>query len=59
MRRKRAAPDGYTLLQLDSEHLSALPYLYKSRGFETLKTFEPVAALFARRSSSRWERLRS
>jgi len=43
---KRAAPDGYTLLQLDSEHLSALPYLYKSRGFETLKTFEPVAALF-------------
>ncbi|HSI57871.1 MAG TPA: tripartite tricarboxylate transporter substrate binding protein [Ideonella sp.] len=43
---KRAAPDGHTLLQLDSEHLSALPYLYKSRGFETLKTFEPVAALF-------------
>lgn len=43
---RRAAPDGYTLLQLDSEHLSALPYLYKSRGFETLKTFEPVAALF-------------
>ena len=43
---KRAAPDGYTLLQLDSEHLSALPYLYKARAFETLKTFEPVAALF-------------
>jgi tripartite-type tricarboxylate transporter receptor subunit TctC len=43
---KRAAPDGYTLLQLDSEHLAALPYLYKSRGFETLKTFEPVAVLF-------------
>ncbi len=43
---KRAAPDGYTLLQLDSEHLSAMPLLYKSRGFETLKTFEPVAALF-------------
>jgi tripartite-type tricarboxylate transporter receptor subunit TctC len=43
---KRAAPDGYTLLQLDSEHLVALPYLYKARGFETLKTFEPVAALF-------------
>jgi tripartite-type tricarboxylate transporter receptor subunit TctC len=43
---KRAAPDGYTLLQLDSEHLAALPYLYKARGFETLKTFEPVAALF-------------
>jgi tripartite-type tricarboxylate transporter receptor subunit TctC len=43
---RRGAPDGYTLLQLDSEHLAALPYLYKSRGFETLKTFEPVAALF-------------
>ena len=43
---KRAAPDGYTLLQLDSEHLAALPHLYKTRGFETLKTFEPVAALF-------------
>jgi tripartite-type tricarboxylate transporter receptor subunit TctC len=43
---KRAAPDGYTLLQLDSEHLAALPSLYKSRGFETLKVFEPVASLF-------------
>jgi tripartite-type tricarboxylate transporter receptor subunit TctC len=43
---KRAAADGYTLLELDSEHLAALPHLYKSRGFETLKTFEPVAALF-------------
>jgi tripartite-type tricarboxylate transporter receptor subunit TctC len=43
---KRSAPDGYTLLQLDSEHLAALPYLYKARGFETLRTFEPVAALF-------------
>ena len=43
---KRAAPDGYTLLQLDSEHLAALPHLYKARGFDTLKTFEPAAALF-------------
>jgi tripartite-type tricarboxylate transporter receptor subunit TctC len=43
---KRAPPDGYTLLELDSEHLAALPHLYKARGFETLKTFEPVAALF-------------
>ena len=43
---KRAAPDGYTLVQLDSEHLAALPLLYKSRGFQTLKTFEPTAALF-------------
>ena len=43
---KRAPPDGHTLLQLDSEHLAALPHLYKARGFETLKTFEPVTALF-------------
>lgn len=43
---RRAAPDGHTLLQLDSEHLAALPHLYKARGFETLKAFEPVAVLF-------------
>jgi tripartite-type tricarboxylate transporter receptor subunit TctC len=43
---KRVAPDGYTLLQLDSEHLAALPHLYKARHFDALKTFEPVATLF-------------
>jgi tripartite-type tricarboxylate transporter receptor subunit TctC len=43
---KSKPADGYTLLQLDSEHLAALPHLYKSRGFETLKTFEPTAILF-------------
>lgn len=43
---KRAPADGYTLLQLDSEHLAALPHLYKARGFRTLDTFEPAAALF-------------
>lgn len=43
---RRAAPDGYTLLLLDSEHLSALPFLYKQRGFKTLDTFDPVASLF-------------
>jgi tripartite-type tricarboxylate transporter receptor subunit TctC len=43
---KRAPADGYTLLQLDSEHLAALPWLYKQRHFKTLDTFEPVAALF-------------
>src|SRR3954454_20160740 len=30
---QRAAPDGYTLLQLDSEHLAALPLLYKTKGY--------------------------
>ncbi|MCR6480971.1 tripartite tricarboxylate transporter substrate binding protein [Variovorax sp. ZS18.2.2] len=43
---KRASPDGYTLLQLDSEHLAALPHLYKSRNFITLEHFDPVASLF-------------
>ncbi|HEX5388482.1 MAG TPA: tripartite tricarboxylate transporter substrate binding protein [Burkholderiaceae bacterium] len=43
---RRAAADGHTLLQLDSEHLSALPHLYKQRNFVTLKTFDPVAPLF-------------
>lgn len=43
---RRAAPDGATLLQLDSEHLAAVPHLYKSRNFETLKVFDPVATLF-------------
>ena len=43
---RRAAPDGYTLLQLDSEHIGALPHLYKSRNFVTLQHFDPVASLF-------------
>jgi len=43
---RRAAPDGYTLLQLDSEHVAALPHLYKSKNFNTLDHFDPVASLF-------------
>jgi tripartite-type tricarboxylate transporter receptor subunit TctC len=43
---RRAAPDGYTLLQLDSEHIAALPHLYKSKGFVPLEHFDPVASLF-------------
>lgn len=43
---KRMPADGYALLQLDSEHLSALPHLYKQRGFDPLKAFDPVASLF-------------
>ena len=43
---KRAAPDGYTLLQLDSEHLAAVPHLYTAKNFVTLQTFDPVASLF-------------
>ncbi len=43
---KRAAPDGYTLLQVDSDHLAATPNLYKQRGAEVVKNFEPVATMF-------------
>lgn len=43
---RRVPADGYTLLQLDSEHLAALPLLYKSRNFVTLDHFDPVAPLF-------------
>jgi tripartite-type tricarboxylate transporter receptor subunit TctC len=43
---RRLPADGYNLLQLDSEHLAALPLLYKSRNFNTLDHFDPVAILF-------------
>jgi tripartite-type tricarboxylate transporter receptor subunit TctC len=43
---QRAPADGYTLVQFDSEHLAALPHLYKAKGFVTLNHFDPVAPLF-------------
>jgi tripartite-type tricarboxylate transporter receptor subunit TctC len=43
---KRAAADGYTLLQLDSDHLAAVPHLYKKRGADAVASFEPVASIF-------------
>jgi tripartite-type tricarboxylate transporter receptor subunit TctC len=43
---RRVPPNGHTLLQLDSEHLAALPHLYRQRNFVTLDVFEPVAALY-------------
>jgi tripartite-type tricarboxylate transporter receptor subunit TctC len=58
---RRLPADGYTLLQLDSEHLAALPLLYKSRNFTTLDHFDPVAVLFrtpflvAVATDSRWK----
>ena len=60
---RRAAPDGYTLLQLDSEHVAALPHLYKSKNFNTLDHFDPVASLFrtpffvAVSSQSKWKNM--
>jgi tripartite-type tricarboxylate transporter receptor subunit TctC len=38
--------DGYALLQLDSEHVSALPHLYKARNYVPLDRFDLVAPLF-------------
>src|SRR5947207_7214437 len=61
---KRAAPDGYTLIQLDSEHIAALPHLYKSKNFVTLQAFDPVASLFrtpffvAVSSESKWKSMK-
>lgn len=61
---QRAAADGYTLLQLDSEHLGALPHLYKSKGFVTLNSFDPVAPLFrtpffvAVATQSKWQNMK-
>lgn len=43
---QRAPADGYTLVQFDSEHLAALPLLYKAKGYVTLNNFDPVAPLF-------------
>ncbi|AFK63742.1 hypothetical protein TKWG_19760 [Advenella kashmirensis WT001] len=42
----KRAPDGYSLLQLDSEHISALPHLYKARHYFPLEKFDLVAPLF-------------
>ena len=43
---QRLPADGYNLLQLDSEHLAAVPHLYKSKNFNTLSVFDPVTTLF-------------
>jgi tripartite-type tricarboxylate transporter receptor subunit TctC len=43
---KRAAPDGHTLVQMDSSHLVAHPHLYKQLPYDPVKDFAPVATLF-------------
>ena len=43
---RRLPADGYTLVQLDSEQLAALPLLYKSRNFQTLQVYDMVASLY-------------
>jgi tripartite-type tricarboxylate transporter receptor subunit TctC len=43
---KRAAPDGYTLVQMDDTHMALLPHLYKKIPYDVAKDFEPVGTLF-------------
>lgn len=43
---QRAAPDGHTFLQLDSEHLAAVPALYPQRRFRPFESLAPVATFF-------------
>ncbi len=60
----RAPADGYTLVQFDSEHLSALPLLYKAKGYVPLNNFDPVAPLFrtpffvAVPTDSKWQNMK-
>ena len=43
---KRAAPDGYTLGQVDASQATAHPHLFKRLPFDPEKDFEPVATLY-------------
>ncbi|WP_408596986.1 Bug family tripartite tricarboxylate transporter substrate binding protein [Limnohabitans sp.] len=60
----RLPADGYNLLQLDSEHIGAVPHLYKSKGFVPFNAFDPVAALFrtpfflAVATDSKWQNMK-
>ena len=61
---QRLPADGYNLLQLDSEHLAAVPHLYKSKNFVTLNTFDPVVTVFrtpffiAVSSDAKWQNIK-
>jgi tripartite-type tricarboxylate transporter receptor subunit TctC len=43
---KRAAADGYTVLQVDNTHMALQPHLFKSLPYDPVKDFEPVAPLY-------------
>lgn len=43
---KRAAKDGHDLMQLDSVHLAAYPYMFKKLPYDASKDFEVQATLF-------------
>jgi tripartite-type tricarboxylate transporter receptor subunit TctC len=43
---KRAAPDGYTLLQVDNTHMALQPHVFKQLPYDPTKDFEPVAPVY-------------
>jgi len=43
---KRGAKDGHDLLQLDSVHLAAYPYMFKKLPYDVEKDFDPLVPLF-------------
>ena len=43
---KRAAPDGYTVLQVDNTHMALAPHLFKQLPYDPVKDFEPVAPVY-------------
>ena len=43
---KRGAKDGHDLLQLDSVHLAAYPFMFKKLPYDVSKDFEPIAPMF-------------
>jgi tripartite-type tricarboxylate transporter receptor subunit TctC len=43
---KRAAPDGYTLLQVDATAISVAPHLWKKLPYDPVKDFEPVSGMY-------------
>jgi tripartite-type tricarboxylate transporter receptor subunit TctC len=43
---KKAAPDGYTLVQMDDTHMSLQAHLFKKIPYDVTKDFEPVGTLF-------------
>ena len=44
---KRAAPDGYTVLQVDNTHMALQPHLFKQLPYDPITDFEPVAPLYS------------
>ncbi|MDD0813186.1 tripartite tricarboxylate transporter substrate binding protein [Curvibacter sp. HBC28] len=43
---KRAAPDGYTVLQVDNTHMALQPHVFKQLPYDPAKDFEPVAPVY-------------